>query len=108
MATEQERGSAKLWSRVFDKDAPAQEELVKAIAGSREGYRVLRWWKYGQPAIDLIKATLDVRPEYAGELIQDIIGSHGKDLQVTLGVFPYGVPVPDGVRLDVVFEQQVG
>jgi hypothetical protein len=108
MTTQQARGSAKLWSRMFDKDAPAHEELAKAITGSREGYKVLRWWKYGQPAIDLIKGTIEVAPENAGAVIQNFIGHHGKEVQVTLEVFPYGIPFPDIVRLDVVLERQAG
>jgi len=107
MAKESARGSTKLWQRVFEKDAPTHEELTKAVAAAGESYRVLRWWKYGQPAIDRITATLDVGFQDAGQVIQNIINAHGKEIQVNLDVFPYGIPNPEGVRIDVVFERQV-
>ena len=107
MEVQKQRGSSKVWARVFETDAPTNEELTRSLAVAGETYRVLRWWKYGQPAIDRIKATLDVRFENVGPLIQDILSVHGKEMQVSLDVFPYGQPGPEGIMLNVVFERQL-
>lgn len=107
MEEQKERGSSKVWARVFESDAPTGEDLTRSLATAAEGYRVLRWWKYGQPAIDRIKATLDVRFENAGPLVQDLLGANSKELQVTLDAFPYGLPDPEGITLNIVFERQL-
>ena len=107
MEEQKERGSSKVWARVFESDAPTNEELTRSLAAAGEDYRVLRWWKYGQPAIDRLKATLDVRFERAGPLVQDILGANGKGVQVSLEAFPYGIPDLEGVMLNVLFEREI-
>lgn len=107
MEEQKERGSSKVWARVFESDAPTNEELTRSLAAAGQDYRVLRWWKYGQPAIDRIKATLDVRFENAGPLVQEILSANGKELQVSLDAFPYGIPDLEGVMLNVVFEREI-
>lgn len=109
MAQEAARGSAKLWDRVFDTDAPTDAQLGEAVARGGESYRVLRWWKYGQPAIDRIKTTLDVATIDSGRLIQDILGSAaGNRSNIVLEAFPYGLPKLDRTQIDVLFERNVG
>jgi hypothetical protein len=102
-----ERGSTRLLTRLFE-TAPTDEELRKALDEARDEYRVLRWWKYGQPATDVIKATLDVRPERIGSVIEDLLGNYNDKVRVSLEGFPYGVVAIDGVQLQVTLEQQVG
>jgi hypothetical protein len=101
------RGSSKVWARVFDSDAPTHEELTRSLAAAGENYKVLRWWKYGQPAIDRIKATFDVQLQDAGPLVQNILSAQSQDLQVLLDAFPYGIPDPEGIMINVVFERQM-
>ncbi|HEY0737095.1 MAG TPA: hypothetical protein VGD69_19420 [Herpetosiphonaceae bacterium] len=107
MEEQKERGSSKVWARVFESDAPTDEELTRSLATAAEGYRVRRWWKYGQPAIDRIKATLDVPFDNAGPLVQDLLGANGKGLQVSLDAFPYGIPDLEGVMINVLFEREI-
>jgi hypothetical protein len=107
MEEQKARGSSKVWARVFDSDAPTQEELTRSLAAAGESYKVLRWWKYGQPAIDRIKATLDVQVRDAGTLVQDILSVNGKELQVSLDAFPYGIPDLEGIMINVIFERQI-
>jgi hypothetical protein len=108
MAQEAARGSAKLWDRVFDIDPPTQGALGEAVAGARETYTIKRWWKYGQPAIDRIKATLDVATTESGPLVQEILNSAGPGRSnIILEAFPYGLPKLDRVQLDVIFEREV-
>jgi hypothetical protein len=108
MAQEAARGSAKLWDRVFETDPPAEADLSKAVTGARESYKILRWWKYGQPQIDRIKATLDVESQAAGSLIQDILNSGGNQkASVILDAFPYGLPRIDRVQVNVTFEREL-
>lgn len=101
------RGSTKLWERVFETGPPSREEMTKAVGAARQDFKVVRWWWYGQPAIDLVKITVDVQPATVGQVFQDIIGVHGQETQITLDAFPYGVPKLDGVRLNVVFERNI-
>ena len=101
------RGSTKVWDRVFSKDAPSHEEMSQAVAAARGEYTIKRWWKYGQPAIDLIRGTIDVRTASAGAVIQELLNQHGKEVQVTLDAFPYGIPDPEGVYINVTLERKV-
>ena len=109
MAQEAARGSAKLWDRVFESEPPAQADLGKAVTSARESYKVLRWWKYGQPQIDRIKATLDVQSDAAGSLLQDILnaGAGSQRANVILDAFPYGTPRVDRVQINVTFEREI-
>ena len=89
------RGSSKL-------EAMSRDDLHKSISLARSSYKIERWWKYGSPAIDRITATLNVPSvKDATKVITDLIGRHGADVQVDLDVFPYGLPVVDGVRIQV-------
>ena len=109
MAQEAARGSAKLWDRVFETDAPTDEKLGEAVARGQESYTVLRWWKYGQPAIDRIKATLDVATIDSGRLIGEILGSGlGNRANIVVEAFPYGLPKLDRTQVNVTFERNVG
>src|SRR5687767_5238226 len=102
------RGSVKLWDRVFDAEPPTQAGLGEQVGGARETYRILRWWKYGQPAIDRIKTTLDVATVDSGPVIQDILGSaFGNKANVILEAFPYGIPKLDRTQVNVVFERDI-
>jgi hypothetical protein len=85
------------------------EKLLSAVRVARESYIVERWWKYGQPAIDLITATINVRDmAAAGQVMGHLAGLQGKGMQVTFEVFPYGIINPDGVRINAQIENQVG
>ena len=101
------RGSTKVWERVFDKKAPSNDELNQAVTAARGEYTVKRWWKYGQPAIDLIKGTIDVTAASAGTVIQDLLNLHGQEIQVNLDVFPYGITNPEGVYVNVTLERKL-
>lgn len=101
------RGSTKVLSRLFDSD-PSDDQLREALQVAREEYRVLRWWKYGQPAVDVVKAKLDVQPDRVGEVLADLVQQQGGGLQVTLDVFPYGLPALDGLVVDVTMERALG
>ena len=108
MAQEAARGSVKLWDRVFETEPPTQAALGEQVAGARETYKVLRWWKYGQPAIDRIRTTLDVATAESGGLIQEILNSAGGNkANIILDAFPYGLPKLDRVQVDVTFERDI-
>ena len=84
------------------------EDLHKAIGLARTSYKIERWWKYGQPQIDRIEATLNVtNVKEAGRVIDGLIAKTGAELQVNVDVFPYGIPVVDGVRLGVNINQAI-
>lgn len=99
MSQEQTRGSSKL-------EAMSPDALHKAIGAARETYKIERWWKYGQPAIDRIAAVIDItNVATVGSVIGNIIKMHGAERQVGVIVFPYGIPVIDGVRLELNIDQ---
>jgi len=93
------RGSSKL-------SALSVEALNKSIKAARQSYTIERWWKYGQPAIDRIRAVLNVSDiKAAGSVVDSLVGLHDARHQIGLDVFPYGVPVIDGVRINVTIDQ---
>jgi len=97
--TEPSRGSARLREM-------SPEVLHKAINQAKESYRIERWWKYGQPAIDRITATVDVtNVASAGSIIGSLIALQSPQRQVGVVVFPYGIPVVDGVRLELSLDE---
>jgi hypothetical protein len=99
MSEEQKRGSSKL-------GAMSPDDLHKAIGVARESYKIERWWKYGQPAIDRISAVLNItNVATAGSIIENIIKMQGAERQIGVVVFPYGIPTWDGVRLEVNVDQ---
>ncbi len=106
MATQ--RGSDKLWERLFDAEAPKGEHLAKALSVAESEFTIKRWWKYGQPAIDLVRGVLEVDPASFGKVVGSLIGLHGEQVQVHFEVFPYGIVAPDLLRVDFDLERTVG
>jgi hypothetical protein len=95
-----DRGSAKLGATA--------ESLEKALAAAKVSYKIERWWKYGQPAVDLIQGVINVTNiADAGKVVQHLVGLQGK-LQVGLEVFPYGIINPEGAHINVTFNEPVG
>jgi hypothetical protein len=95
------RGSTKLGDM-------SPETLHLAIGAARPSYKLERWWKYGQPAIDRIAAVVNITdPQAAGSIIGGLANLHGNERQITLDVFPYGLPALDGVRVHVNVEEAV-
>ena len=90
-----QRGSEKLFS-FGTEDA---EAITEALGSARDEYRVKWWWKYGQPAIDHIRADLEIDRESFGAAISKIMELNGPQLQVTAEIFPNGLPKPDVYRV---------
>jgi hypothetical protein len=100
------RGSTHLLARLFDGE-PTDEQLGAALASARDEYRVLRWWKYGQPAVDAVRARLDVSALQLGGVLNDILKLHNELMQITVEVFPYGIPSLDGAQVNLLIERQI-
>jgi hypothetical protein len=95
-----DRGSSKLGTTA--------ESLEKALTAAQVSYKIERWWKYGQPAVDLVKGVINVtNVGDAGKVLQQLISLQGK-LQIGLEVFPYGIIDPDGVRINVNIDEHTG
>jgi hypothetical protein len=92
-----ERGSAKL----FALEAHDHEGIARALGAARGEYEVKWWWKYGQPAIDLIRGSLEVKAGQLGQTVAQLMQMNGKELQVTAECFPYGIPKPEVFRVEV-------
>ena len=91
------RGSAKLFALKPHDHAG----IAKALGMARSDYEVKWWWKYGQPAIDLIQAQLEVNAKQLGPVVSQLMRLNGPTLQVSASCFPYGIPVPEWFRLEV-------
>lgn len=92
-----ERGSAKL----FALEPHDHEGIARALGVARGDYEVKWWWKYGQPAIDRIRASLEVKAGQLGHTVAQIMEMNGRELQVTAECFPYGIPKPEVFRIEV-------
>lgn len=107
MAEGSARGSAAAMDRLFDGGTPTADDLAAALGKARAEYTVKRWWKYGQPAIDLIQASLIARISDGGTVCQSLINMHDKAVQVSFECFPIGIPVPEELRIELRLERQV-
>lgn len=107
MDEEVERGSDRLWKRLAGSGSPKGDELAEALALAGDDYRILRWWKYGQPGIDLIRGVLEVTPDRLGEVATSLVKLHGEEMNVRFEVFPYGIINPDVLRVHVELEGNV-
>jgi len=94
-------------SRGSDKIASlSPEALQKALGLARESYKIERWWKFGQPRIDRIAATLNVtKLDELGKVLTGIVSQHGSAAQISFEGFPYGTPILDGVRIHLQIDQ---
>jgi len=102
------RGSDKLWDRLFGAETPKGEHLAEALSLTADEYTIRRWWKYGQPAIDVVRAIIEVDPASFGKFADSVVSLHGQEVQVTFEVFPYGIVAPDLLRVDLSLERAVG
>ena len=92
-----QRGSAK----IFALDQQDHEVIARALGAARGDYEVKWWWKYGQPAIDLIRGSLVVKTGQLGSAITQLMQMNDQEIQVTATCFPYGIPKPDAFRVEV-------
>ena len=92
-----ERGSAKL----FALEPHDHEGIARALGVARGDYEVKWWWKYGQPAIDRIRGSLEVKAGQLGHTVAQLMELNGRELQVTAECFPYGIPKPEVFRIEV-------
>jgi hypothetical protein len=97
-------------SRGSDKLAAlSPDALHKALGLARESYKIERWWKYGQPKIDRIGATLNVTNiAEVGKVFSSLVSQHGSAAQIRFEGFPYGTPILDGVRIQLRIDQAAG
>ena len=98
-----ESGSEKLLANLFGAEGSVTEEgLAQAVGAVREsGYKIVRWWWFGQPGIDQIQAEFEMPVDQLGATVDQLASLHGEERSIGLEVFPYGIPVIDGVRVAV-------
>lgn len=96
MSDDKARGSSKM-------SPMSVEDLHKAVGSARDAYQVTRWIIKGTPPFyDFVQASLDVNQvESAGDVIQGLIGLQKPGSEVNVVVFPYGIPVIDGVLVNL-------
>jgi len=97
MSDLEDRGSTKMLQQLFGANAPkSHAEVTKALGLSAERVKIVRWWWYGQPAVDRFFGTLELNPDHIG----DVAGSLIKNGLVIDG-FPLGKPAIDRAILNV-------
>ena len=79
----------------------------QAIAAARQDFEVKWWWKYGQPKIDLIRATLEVDSRALGAVVNEVMHLNRAGIQTTLEAFPNGFPNPEVFRLELKIQKPV-
>jgi hypothetical protein len=99
MSENTSRGSSKLGEL-------SPEVLHKSIAQARESYVINRWLWRGQPVFDHLIAEINVTEvSVAGAIVQNLVKLQNEQRQINVLVFPYGIPVFDGVRIGLEIEQ---
>jgi hypothetical protein len=98
-----ERGSSKL----FAIETGDHEALAKAVGLARADYEVKWWWKFGQPAIDLLRLTIEVEGKQFGTTLSQFMQQNGRETQVTAECFPYGIIRPDRYRIELNIQNRV-
>ena len=88
-------------SKIFAIEPHDHEGLSKAVGLARSDYEVKWWWKYGQPAFDLVSLIIEVEGKQLGNVVSGFMKQNGRETQVTAEVFPYGIVVPDRYRLEL-------
>lgn len=83
---------------MFDLPHGDHKAFAKALTRARQDYEVKWWWKYGQPRIDLIRATLEVKTEVVGHVVSEVMALNREGVQATMKAGPYGA---ESVRIDV-------
>lgn len=58
------------------------------------------WWQCGQPAIDLIRARIEVDRKQLGPVVSQPMQLNGPAMQVTAHCFRYGIPVSGWYRVE--------
>lgn len=98
-----ERGSDQLLAKLCGAEGPVTDESLAAAVeqAQQEGFRVVRWWWFGQPAIDHITQVIDVDVDRLGPTMNNLVKLHGRDRTINLEVFPYGIPVLDRIHIQV-------
>jgi hypothetical protein len=104
---EKVRGSEKLLAQLFG-ESLSEKQIRSAVDEARaSGLRIVRWWWYGQPAIDQIVATLQVDRPSLGPTVERLAGMHSGAMQVNLDVFPFGIPAPDFFHVNVAVKRNL-
>lgn len=97
------RGSEKLLQKMCGAEGEVTEEtLAEAVEqASQAEFKLVRWWWFGQPAIDRIHQVIDVQPDQLSPVVESLAKLHGRDRTISFDVFPYGIPALDGLRIQV-------
>lgn len=100
MSSEQS-GAEAHWERMLSRKPPTGAELAEALGLAREELVLQRWWWKGQPAVDRIRATVEVPVAQAGQLIAGLHGVTQGRGSIIFDGFPLGVPAIDRVLVNL-------
>lgn len=92
----EKRGSAKLFK---GPNFINKKQMAKIVDVSEQYGKILDWCWFGQPGIDGFCGTIRVDRDMAGRLIQDLLSND--EIRIIIKGFPYGIPVPDEVMLEI-------
>jgi len=94
------RGSAEMSEDMFGKpNEISRESIRKLIKVTRmSGAKLESWWIRGQPAIDVIFGSLQVKPDRAGDIIKELLTI--RDLPLKCEGFPLGTINPELIQIN--------
>jgi hypothetical protein len=96
------RGSEKLLERLGGKGMTYSAETlgqVLAVAKKHE-VQIKDWCQFGQPAVDGVCGTFDVRTDLAANVLTELLKLDSA-IRLRFDVFPLGMPAIDFVRLRI-------
>ena len=105
---EESRGSDKVLQQLFGEKTVTHQQLATAVEQARAGgYTVERWWWKGQPVVDWFKGVVRVRPEQFATTIGQLVGLHSNINQLSLEVFPKGVPKLEAIDVHITIDRNI-
>ena len=95
---EADRGSERMMQERMERTTLSPEQLQQLVELSRrDGVELRNIWIYGQPAPDVVSGSLDVNPDNAASIVQELLS---QEIRFRLELFPLGIPFPEIVRID--------
>jgi hypothetical protein len=89
------RGSDRLQER-FTISEDQLKKLATIANGDRA--RIVDWWIRGQPGIDRMSATLQVKRADIGRIVEELIAEGPR---AHLELFPIGIPFPEEFQINI-------
>lgn len=103
------RGSEKVLEQLFGDASATPQQLASAIErATTAGLKLERWWWKGQPRPDFFKAVTRIQPADFAATLTDLLKIHNGVNQISLELFPKGVPRLEAIDVHITVERNIG